>query len=79
MGEISLAHDPSTSVFISGGEFGLIFAADTPDVSCCGHTSKFLGSEEIVCLQIPTVDGNIPKHTRLHMGACGPEELTGWR
>jgi hypothetical protein len=77
MAEIYLPHDESQSVFISGGEFGLLFAADTADVSCCGHGSKFLGSEEIVYLQIPTYE--IPEHKRLHMGACRDEELTGWR
>lgn len=79
MAEIGLAHDKSQSFYISGGEFGLMFASDTADVSSRGHTSKFLGTEQVVYLQIPTRNNAIPEHKRLHMGACKAEELKGWR
>ncbi|KAK2759396.1 hypothetical protein FQN54_002874 [Arachnomyces sp. PD_36] len=76
-GEIGLVNDNSTSAFVTPGNSGLIFAADTPDVSSDGHTSRYLGNTESVYLQIPTLDGMIPEHDILHMGPCDTEELTG--
>ncbi|KUI63630.1 hypothetical protein VM1G_10202 [Cytospora mali] len=76
---ITLPHDNSSEAYITGGEFGLIFAADTADVSVDGHVSVAIGTTESVLLQIPTGDGKTPDFERLHMGPCSGEELTGWR
>ncbi|KAK3937558.1 hypothetical protein QBC46DRAFT_415963 [Diplogelasinospora grovesii] len=78
-GHITLPHDNSTGAYITGGEFGVIFAADTADVSCDGHISTYLSSTESVYLQIPTQDGTVPEHNRLHMGPCVAEEMAGLR
>ena len=78
-GHITLPHDNSTSAYITGGQFGLIFAADTADVSRDGHISTYLGNTESVYVQIPTQDGMIPEHIRLHMGPCVAEEMSGLR
>jgi hypothetical protein len=64
---------------MAGGEFGVIFAADTADVSSGGHISTYLGSTESVFFQVPTQDGMVPDHNRLHMGPCIAEEMTGLR
>jgi hypothetical protein len=64
---------------MTGGEFGVIFAADTADVSYDGHISTYLGSTESVYVQIPTQDGMIPDHNRLYMGPCDARDMTGLR
>ena len=59
----------------AGSKSSLIFAADTVDVSCDGHISQYLGATESIYLQIPTKDGNPPRHKILHMGPCAVAEL----
>lgn len=78
MAYITLPDDNSTSAVISGGEFGLIFAADTPDVSQKGHRTQYPGLTETIALQIPTQDG-VPGHSLLHMGPCTANEIAGLR
>ena len=70
---IALPDDDSTGAYIAGGRYGLLFAADTADVSRDGHSSMYLGTTESVYLQMPTLDGKIPRHTTLHMGPCEAE------
>lgn len=71
--------DDSGGAYMSPGEFGLMFAADTADVSCDGHTSRYLGASESVYVEIPTKDGEIPEHNILHMGPCAADEMASWR
>ncbi|KAB5514965.1 hypothetical protein GE09DRAFT_1046515 [Coniochaeta sp. 2T2.1] len=78
-GQITLPHDNTTGAYITGGEFGVIFAADTSDVSCDGHISTNIGSTEFVSLMISTQDGTVPEHEILHTGPCVAEEMAGWR
>ncbi|KAL9125698.1 MAG: hypothetical protein Q9217_005143 [Psora testacea] len=66
---LSLPNSPETAT-IQGGRNGLIFAADTADVSKQGHITKYPGKKETIALQIPTVNGEIPAHTVLHTGPC---------
>lgn len=74
---ITLPKDNTTSVYISGGQFGLIFAADTADVSGSGHSTAYPGITETVALQIPTMDGEVPAHTVLRTGPCVAEDVVG--
>ncbi|KAI0398740.1 hypothetical protein F4802DRAFT_592232 [Xylaria palmicola] len=76
---ITLPDDAATSAYVAGGQFGLIFAADTSDVSTKGHRTQYPGVTETVALQIPTADGKVPKHKVLHMGACSISEIAGLR
>ena len=69
----------STGAHVSGGEFGLIFAADTAGVSTTGHRTEYPGITETVLLQVPTVDGSVPPHAVLHTGPCTAQEITGTR
>lgn len=62
-------------LFSAGSAFGLLFAADTADVSQSGHDSWYI--TDVTFLQIPTKDGEIPKHTILHMGPCYASEEVG--
>ncbi|KAI2608592.1 uncharacterized protein GGS25DRAFT_284208 [Hypoxylon fragiforme] len=75
----TLPDDPSTTALITGGEFGLVFASDTPDVSVRGHASSFPGLTDTICLQMPVAGDKIPDHRFLHMGQCNAEEMTGLR
>ncbi|KAI1295734.1 hypothetical protein F5Y03DRAFT_371717 [Xylaria venustula] len=76
---VSLPGDETSGVYIAGGEFGLIFAADTEDVSATGHRTQYPGTTETTALQIPTVDGKLPAHSVLHPGPCGPSDISGIR
>ncbi|KAI1799470.1 hypothetical protein F4811DRAFT_543738 [Daldinia bambusicola] len=79
LAHITLPDDSSTSALVSGGEFGLIFAADTAPVSERGHRTQYLGITETIVLQIPTRDGEVPAHDVLHMGPCDSSEVAGVR
>ncbi|ROV96569.1 hypothetical protein VMCG_07822 [Cytospora schulzeri] len=74
---ITLPADNTTSAYVSGGQFGLIFAADTSDVSGTGHSTAYPGITETVAIQIPTQDGEIPLHTILHNGPCTANDTIG--
>ncbi|KAF3763240.1 hypothetical protein M406DRAFT_261022 [Cryphonectria parasitica EP155] len=74
---ITLPTDETTAAFVSG-EFGLIFAADTADVSRLGHRTQYSGITETVSIAMPTTDGMIPSHSRLHYGPCSTEEIAGY-
>src|ERR1700761_6126443 len=69
----------STGFFITGGEFGVVFEADTADISKQGHRSQYVGVSEVVAVQVPPSDGKIPDHVLLHSGFCLPAELFGIR
>lgn len=74
---ITLPEGNTTSVYVSGGQFGLIFAADTSDVSSSGHSTAYPGTTETVALQIPTLDGEVPAHSVLRAGPCTAEDAVG--
>lgn len=74
---ITLPSNSSQGAYVSGGEFGLIFAADTAEVSSLGHRTQYPGVTETIALQIPTQDGAIPSHTMLHAGPCVANEVNG--
>ncbi|KAI0453351.1 hypothetical protein F5B21DRAFT_479781 [Xylaria acuta] len=76
---ITLPSDDSSSVVVAGGQFGLIFAADTSDVSREGHRTQYPGITETIALQIPTADGKVPKHDLVHEGPCSISEIAGLR
>ncbi|TLD13433.1 uncharacterized protein PgNI_02711 [Pyricularia grisea] len=69
----------STDAYLTAGEFGLLFAADTADVSVTGHVSASLGNTETVFARMATEGGGLPNHRRVHMGACNAIEMAGWR
>ncbi|KAL1848874.1 hypothetical protein Daus18300_013486 [Diaporthe australafricana] len=79
LAHISLPEDPTTSAYVLGGEFGLIFAADTADVSGVGHSTSYPGNTETVAVQVPTLDGEIPAHSILHDGPCTAVDVMGLR
>ena len=62
-------------VDVHGGKYGLVIAADTPDVSKIGHVSSIVGKEELTMLMIPTAKGEIPPHRVIHGGPCEEHDL----
>lgn len=76
---ITLPNNASQSAYVPGGEMGLIFAADTADVTKIGHRTQYPGVVETVALQVPTTDGQIPPHEVLYMGACNAPDVNGLR
>ncbi|KAI2634536.1 hypothetical protein GGS21DRAFT_518264 [Xylaria nigripes] len=77
LAHITLPDDPEANAFVVGGRLGLIFAADTADVSEKGHITRYPGNTETIALQIPTKDNTIPPHSVLHSGPCSSNEVAG--
>ena len=75
LAHVSLANS-TDEVFIHGGANGLVFAADTADVSVKGHSTNYPSGVETRVLQIPT-GGSVPEHTVLYSGACKSPQLQG--
>ena len=73
-----LAHitlpNSTDEAYVYGGENGLIFAADTSDVSTLGHATNYPSKEETRAIQVPT-GGTIPSHNVLYNGPCCGKEL----
>ncbi|KAI1108445.1 hypothetical protein F5Y14DRAFT_436122 [Nemania sp. NC0429] len=74
---VTLPDDDRYSALITGGPFGIAFAADTQDVSVRGHRTQYPGITETIGLQIPTADGKVPAHLVLHPGPCSAGEIVG--
>ncbi|KAI1110082.1 hypothetical protein F5Y14DRAFT_444246 [Nemania sp. NC0429] len=80
LAKLTLPDSDSLSVTTSGGEFSLLFVADTPPVSKQGHRNTFPGVTETIFLQIPTKNGAIPAHTVLSANSpCSAGEYTALR
>lgn len=74
---ITLPTNDTTEAYIEGGEYGVIFAADTADVSTQGHRTQYPGTSETVALEMPTEDGEIPAYEVLHSGPCTASDFAG--
>ncbi|KAJ0109946.1 hypothetical protein J7T55_014748 [Diaporthe amygdali] len=80
LGVITLPDNSSTTFTTDGGEFGLLFATDTADLTEQGHGSFFPGPTESITLQIPTKNNEIPKHRVLSANKpCTANEVAGLR
>lgn len=76
LAHITLPCNKAQEAYIIGGEYGLILATDTADVSKKGHLSVYPSVSKTVALQIPTRNGLIPSHKVLHQGPCTREEIS---
>lgn len=77
LAHITLPSDSTTSAYVSGGQFGMMFAADTAAVSGTGHNTSYPGLTETIALQIPTLDSEVPSHSVLHRGPCTAADIMG--
>ncbi|KAI9451355.1 hypothetical protein BJY52DRAFT_1205942 [Lactarius psammicola] len=73
LAHVTLANS-TDEAFIYGGKNGLIFAADTSDVSVKGHSTNYPSNQETRVMQIPT-GGIVPQHTVLYNGPCKGNQL----
>ena len=71
-GSVNKAH-------IKGGRDGLIFVADTANVSSMGHLTQYPSGQETTAIQIPTAGGEIPAHTVVHQGPCEKHSMESHR
>lgn len=77
LAHITLPAGSTGGAYVSGGPLGVIFAADTADVSGTGHNTSYPGLAETIALQVPTLDGEIPAHSVLRRGPCTAEDFVG--
>lgn len=75
LAHVTLANS-TDEAFIHGGENGVIFVADTSDVSPKGHSTNYPSKEETRAIQIPT-GGTIPQHSVLYKGPCKGKQVQG--
>jgi hypothetical protein len=64
-------------VWIQGGRYGMVIAADTKEVAAQGHITEFPGTERTVIAQFPVADNKVPEHNVLHVGPCTLADLAG--
>lgn len=64
-------------VWVQGGKYGLILAADTPDVSAHGHRTQYPGDATSIALQVPLSAEAKLDYVLLHNGSCTLEDMVG--
>lgn len=64
-------------VYIQGGRYGWLIAADLKEVATQGHITTFPGTERTVIAQFPVAGNKPPAHRVLHVGPCTNEDLAG--
>lgn len=79
LARITLPDDAGGEAYVGGGEFGLILAVDTANVSARGHRTVYPGLTETVALEMPTRHGRIPPHEVLYSGPCKAPETRAIR
>lgn len=74
--------EPTDSVWIHGGKYGLILGLDTADVSKDGHVTTYPGAADTVALQIPSspegYQALLEKKVVIYPGGCKETELVGF-
>ena len=63
--------------WLQGGKYGLIIAADTPDVSAHGHRTQYPSAATSIALQVPLCAGEDLDYVLLHNGPCTEDEMVG--
>ncbi|KAK8058417.1 hypothetical protein PG994_008865 [Apiospora phragmitis] len=77
-GIVTLPDDPAAGLYVAKDmPNGIIFAADTADLSHVGHGALFPGYTSTILLQIPTLGNKVPEHTVLHAGYCTSNDTIG--
>lgn len=66
-----------SEIYVHGGKYGIVIAADTKSVSSSGHITNFPGSENTVIAQFPLSGNALPAHMVLHSGGCLAQDLQG--
>ncbi|KAK3709680.1 hypothetical protein LTR37_010707 [Vermiconidia calcicola] len=70
--------DELNEVWVEGGRYGFLIAADTVDVASHGHITEFPSHERTVIAQFPVKGNKAPEHSVLHEGPCVMADFEGW-
>ncbi|ORX94674.1 hypothetical protein BCR34DRAFT_579817 [Clohesyomyces aquaticus] len=62
-------------VWIKGGRYGMLIAADLKEVAAKGHITTFPGQERTIIAQFPYAGNKVPEHCVLHAGPCTDLDL----
>ncbi|KAG6215213.1 hypothetical protein E4U50_007822 [Claviceps purpurea] len=76
LAKISL-YEGDEEVWLHGGKYGLIIAADTADRTREGHRTEYPSAADSIAMEIPIRDREGFKYTVLHSGACRESDMTG--
>ncbi|KAG5977718.1 hypothetical protein E4U55_006559 [Claviceps digitariae] len=76
LAQISL-YEGDEQVWLHGGKYGLIIAADTEGRTKNGHRTQYPSAADTISLEIPIRDPEAFKYTVLHSGACQESDMTG--
>ena len=70
--------DHLNEVWIQGGKYGFVIAADTVvSGSVKGHITDFPSDEPTWLIELPVVSNAAPSHGVVHDGPCGVGDLVG--
>ena len=69
--------DKFNEVYIEGGRYGWLIAADTADIAAQGHVTDFPSDERTVIAQFLVKGNKPPPHSVLHHGPCVEEDFAG--
>jgi hypothetical protein len=64
-------------VWIQGGKYGLLIAADTADRTAHGHLTRYPSAADTVALTVPIKDREGFKYKVLHPGPCREDDMIG--
>ncbi|KAG6039324.1 hypothetical protein E4U41_002897 [Claviceps citrina] len=76
LAQISL-YEGDDEVWLHGGKYGLIIAADTADRTTHGHRTQYPSAADTVALSLPIQDREGFKYNVLHSGPCRESDMTG--
>ncbi|EDU41466.1 small secreted protein [Pyrenophora tritici-repentis] len=62
-------------VYITGGRYGMLLAADVKQVAHKGHVTTFPGLQRTLIAQFPVAGNKVPEHTLVHEGPCTDADL----
>ena len=66
-----------SEIWIQGGKYGWLIAADLKDEAAFGHVTEFPSAADTVIAQFPFVENRAPAHEVLYAGPCRMEEMIG--
>lgn len=71
--------DKYNEVYIEGGRYGWLIAADLADIAAKGHITDFPSKEKTIIAQFPVKGNKPPAHSVLHKGPCLHADFVGLR
>lgn len=66
-----------SEVWIQGGKYGVLIAADLKSEAKYGHVTEFPSAADTVIAESPFAGGKEPGHQVLYVGPCRMGEMVG--